>query len=215
MQKILFIRHGQSLGNVKCVFCGRMDYPLTDAGKTQGAAACEFVFSNYKVCALYSSELTRAKQTLERLSELSGLPLVVKSAFNELYGGLWEDKTVPEIAKNYPQDFSVWEKNIGEAVPTGGESFPQLIERAKKGLCEIADECKGKDGVAVVATHGGVIRALQCVLNGLPLSEMKNIPWVSNASVTCAGFDNGRFSIDMNYRDDFLGDKKTVMFMGL
>lgn len=215
MVKILLIRHGQSEGNVKRVFCGRIDYSLTAAGKEQGEETCKYIYSEYKVCGVYASELTRARQTVEKLSELTGIPVKPMSEFNELYGGKWEDETVPYIAEHFPDDFKVWEENVGEARPTGGESFEELKERALKGMLKIVRECEGKDGVAVIATHGGIIRTLQCVLSGLPLSEMKNISWVNNASVTTVVYKDGEFCLERVGYDAFLGDKQTKMFMGL
>lgn len=215
MVKILLIRHGQSEGNVKRVFCGRIDYPLTAAGKEQGEETCKYIYSEYKVCGVYASELTRAKQTVEKLSGLTGIPLKPMAEFNELYGGKWEDETVPYIAEHFSDDFKVWEENVGDARPTGGESFEELKDRALKGMFKVARECEGKGGVAVIATHGGVIRTLQCVLSGLPLSEMKNIPWVNNASVTTVVYEDGEFCLERVGYDAFLGDKRTKMFMGL
>lgn len=215
MVKILLIRHGQSEGNVKRVFCGRIDYSLTAAGKEQGEETCKYIYSEYKVCGVYASELTRAKQTVEKLSELTGIPVKPMAEFNELYGGKWEDETIPYIAEHFPDDFKVWEENVGEARPTDGESFEELKERAFKGMLKIVRECEGKDGVAVIATHGGIIRTLQCVLSGLPLSEMKNITWVNNASVTTVVYKDGEFCLERVGYDAFLGDKRTKMFMGL
>lgn len=213
--RILLIRHGQSEGNIKKVFCGKVDFPLTEKGKEQGAVACEYIYANYKVCAIYASELTRARQTVKRLSELSGIPVSVKPQFNELFGGKWENETVPYIAEHYPEDFKVWEENVGEARPTGGESFKELADRTFKGLRAVVEECGEKDGVAVVATHGGVIRTIQCLLSGLPLSEMKNIPWVNNSSITEIKYADGKFVLGKIGYDEFLGEKRTAMFMGL
>ena len=215
MIKILLVRHGQSIGNIKCVFCGSKDYPLTEAGKSQVDITGEYIYKNYKLCALYASELTRAKQTLEKLSKLSGLQINVNKAFNEIDGGLWEDETVPFIREHYPDDFKVWEENTGESRPTGGESFGEVLERAKKGLDEVAEKWNGADGVVVIATHGGVIRALTCALRGFDKKEIKNIPWASNASITEVIYEGGKYSIADKCKDDFLGDKKTQMFMGL
>ncbi len=213
--RILLIRHGQSEGNIKKVFCGKIDFPPTEKGKEQGAVACEYIYANYKVCAIYASELTRARQTVKRLSELTGIPVSIKPQFNELFGGKWENETVPYIAEHYPEDFKVWEENVGEARPTGGESFKELADRAFKGLRAVVEECGEKDGVAVVATHGGVIRTIQCLLSGLPLSEMKNIPWVNNSSITEIKYADGKFVLGKIGYDEFLGEKRTAMFMGL
>ena len=139
----------------------------------------------------------------------------IKPQFNELFGGKWENETVPYIAEHYPEDFKMWEENVGEARPTGGESFKELADRAFKGLRAVVEECGEKDGVAVVATHGGVIRTIQSLLSGLPLSEMKNVPWVNNSSITEIKYADGKFVLGKIGYDEFLGEKRTAMFMGL
>ena len=57
-----------------------------------------------------------------------------------------------------------------------------LQGRAVRAVEEIAAENEGK--TVLIATHAAFLRALQCVWQGIPLEEMKDVPWVPNASVT-------------------------------
>lgn len=60
---ILVIRHGQSEADILQVHEGRVDYPLTEKGHEQAQIMADFIKSNFKVNKIYSSTLTRAKQT--------------------------------------------------------------------------------------------------------------------------------------------------------
>ena len=65
-------------------------------------------------------------------------------------------------------------------------------ERVMSALNEYAKECDNKDGVLLIVTHGGVVRALTCLLFGKDISEINSMPWVNNASITEFDYDNGK-----------------------
>ncbi|MBR4078223.1 MAG: histidine phosphatase family protein, partial [Oscillospiraceae bacterium] len=92
---------------------------------------------------------------------------------------------------------------------TGGESVRELYRRICNTVRRIAEENDGK--TVVVATHATPIRTFMHYCSGLPLSEMKNIPWVSNASVTTAVYENGTFTITEAGHDAHLGDMRTAL----
>ena len=76
-------------------------------------------------------------------------------------------------------------------MPTGGESVKDLSERVWNAVNEIAKLNPNK--TIVITAHGTPIRAVQSLVRCGELSEMKNIPWVSNASVSVFEFDNGKW----------------------
>jgi broad specificity phosphatase PhoE len=47
----------------------------------------------------------------------------------------------------------------------------------------------------LIGSHSSVIRALQCYVQGLPLTKMKNTPRVVNASIAELDFDGENFYI--------------------
>ena len=99
---------------------------------------------------------------------------------------------MPEaILTLYKTDYTLWLGDIGLARCTNGENMQEVQNRALKALKRLAKKHDGK--VIAITTHAGVIRALQCLRQNLPLSEMKNIPWVENASISIATYNNEEF----------------------
>ncbi len=198
MTKFIIVRHGQSEANLKEIYAGRFDAPLTEIGRKQAALVTEYVLKTYRVDAVYSSPLLRARETVKEIAERAGVPLQICEGIAEIYGGEWEGKTLPEIAKNYTQDALLWKDDIGNSRPTGGESFAEVQARADKALREIAKTHENQN--VVIGTHGGVIRSMQCLFENQPISYMKEIDWQPNASVSEVNFENGRYTpVKMGY----------------
>lgn len=198
MTKFIIVRHGQSEANLKELYAGRFDAPLTETGRKQAELVTEYVLKTYQVHAVYSSPLLRARETVEPIAERAGVPLRICEGIVEIYGGEWEGKTLPEIAKNYTKDALIWKNDIGNARPTGGESFAEVQARADKALREIAKAHDSEN--VVIGTHGGVIRSMQCLFENQPIGYMKEIDWQPNASVSEVNFENGRYiPVKMGY----------------
>lgn len=198
MTKFIIVRHGQSEANLKEIYAGRFDVPLTATGKKQAELVTEYVLKKYRVDAVYSSPLLRARETVKEIAIKVGVPLLLCDGIAEIFGGEWEGKTLPEIAKNYAKDALLWKDDIGNARPTGGESFAEVQLRADKALREIAKTHDGKN--VVIGTHGGVIRSLQCIFENKPISYMKELDWQPNASVSEVNFENGKYTpVKMGY----------------
>jgi broad specificity phosphatase PhoE len=69
----------------------------------------------------------------------------------------------------------------------------QLQTRVVEKLKEIGKKEDGK--TVLIGSHSSVIRALQCYIQGLPLTKMKNTPWVVNGSIAEINFDGEDFYI--------------------
>ena len=115
MTKFIIVRHGQSEANLKEIYAGRFDVPLTATGKKQAELVTEYVLKTYRVDAVYSSPLLRARETVKEIAIKSGVPLLLCDGIAEIFGGEWEGKTLPEIAKNYAKDALLWKDDIGNA----------------------------------------------------------------------------------------------------
>lgn len=190
---LLFIRHGQSMANVSGVFAGHLDVPLSELGRKQAEELKEYLLSKYKIDAIYSSDLSRAYETALPIAMALGLSIQKDSALREIDGGKWEGLSQEEIAARYPRDHAVWRNDIGLARCTGGESMQEVQRR---GIAEAARIAKRHPGQTVLlATHAGFLRAMQCYWQKLPLSEMKDIQWVPNASVTEVQYDDGAYEL--------------------
>lgn len=191
MTTFLIIRHGYSKSNENGYFTGQTDVPLALLGLQQAEQTAQYLFSHYQIDVLYSSPLQRAYQTALPISKRFNLPIQIEEDLKEINGGDWEEKTPEQILQLYNEDYTLWLNNIGVARCTNGENMQEVQCRATKALERLAKRHEGK--VIAVTTHAGVIRALQCLWQNLSLNEMKNIPWVENASFCLVTYDNQIF----------------------
>lgn len=209
MTKILIIRHGQSVANLEETFAGHTDTPLSDLGKRQAEVTAEFIVSNYKVDKIYSSDLQRAFNTAGAVAKRLGMDIIADQNLREIFAGQWEEIPFADMPIKYPKECYIWLNDIGNAACPGGESVLQLQQRAGAAIEKIAKENEGK--TVVVATHATVVRALYCLYENVSADEMKNVPWVSNASVTELSYENGVMKVLKNGYDKHLKELRTEL----
>ena len=199
---IYLIRHGQSKGNLKDLFLGHMDLDLSELGYQQAEKAIDY-FKEIHVDVIYASDLLRAYHTACPTAREKGLPIIKSEQLRELFAGEWEGKTFAEIRKT-PRG-EAWWTDTGNAHPVGGESVAELQKRIVAEVSRIARENEGK--TVCIFTHYTPIYALRTAWEGVPVSEMKNMPKPSNASITHAVYENGEFSQLVEYANNaYLGD---------
>jgi len=191
MTTVLLVRHGFSKANEKGFFAGHTDVDLSDLGYTQATLTCDYILNNFKVDKVYSSDLKRAFNTVKGIGDKLKIEVKPERNFREIYAGDWEGLSFEDIKEKFPNEYAEWMVNTGFARCNNGESMQELQERAFNRLLEIAKQDEGK--TVVIGTHAGVIRALECKINNIPLSDMKLVGWVANASVTVLNFDGERF----------------------
>lgn len=210
MTRLILIRHGQSQANTLSVFAGQTDSPLTELGMEQAERTAAYVAENYEIAAVYSSDLCRASAVGEKVAEKAGVPLTLDADLREIHAGLWEGCPFSQLAQRFDA-YQVWLTNIGRAACDEGETVAQLQNRFLAALRRIAGSHPGK--TVAIATHATPIRTLCCFCEKDSLDGMKDIPWVSNASVTEVICDNGGFSIVQAGFDGHLGES-TSRFSG-
>ena len=210
MTKLLFIRHGQSESNLAGSFTGSTDVALTDMGLRQAEATAEYIVSTYAVDGVYASDLQRAFNTGKAVADRLGLEVHPHQGLREIFAGEWEGKAFTYLLEAYPETFAkTWRYDVGNAVCDGGESVAQLRERVSAAVREIAEANPGK--TLVIATHATPIRCMECFCQGKPLSYMKDIPWVTNASVTEIHYEDGVFTeIVSSYNQHLTGMVSTL-----
>ena len=212
MVKILVVRHGFSQSNLDGTFTGHIDAPLTDLGLKQGKLVSDYIYKNYKIDAIYSSDLSRAVSTIKPLADNLNMPIKTDKNLREIYGGVWEGKTIAKIKELYSSDYEKWHGYAEDMCPTEGESMREVMQRSKNALLNIARENQGK--TVVVATHGGLIKALQGELMGLSVSQLKTFDYVCNASIMEIEYD-GEFKIVNGCISHYLGELLTEMTKGV
>ena len=193
MTKFLLVRHGQSQANERGYLVGNMEAPLSSLGEKQAKAVSEYILKAYNVDVIYSSPLSRACNTIKGVADALNLPIVKENELIELNFGKWEGLTLEEVKTNFDNGYGKWAKDPGVVVPDGGEAMAELQSRVVKKLKEIGKREDGK--TVLIGSHSSVIRAFQCYVQGLPITKMKNTPWVVNGSIAEINFDGEDFFI--------------------
>ena len=209
MTRLLFVRHGQSDANLNRIFAGQIDPALTELGFRQARVTAKFIAENYRVDAIYSSDLLRAYHTALAASETLGLPITVDRGLREIFAGSWEGRAFDALAEENSPAYRQWFQDIGHAQCPGGEAVAELAERIYQTVRRIAEENEGK--TVVLATHASPIRTVQWRSSGEDLGYMQQIPWVSNASVSEFVYENGVLTPVKLSQDAHLADMKTEL----
>ncbi len=207
MATLLLVRHGESEANRSGTFAGQTDVQLLHKGIEQARKTAEYIAEHYTVSRVYASDLKRAYKTGRVISDLLQVDLISNEKLREINAGEWQGKMFDELVANYQEDYACWLSDIGNCTCTGGESVKQLGVRVVEALTDIAEDNIGK--TVVIATHATPIRVLQCLLQGLSLDAMKDIPWVSNASVTELTYESGKWNFVNVGEDKHLSELKT------
>jgi probable phosphoglycerate mutase len=151
---LLLIRHGETAWNAEHRIQGRLDVPLSMPGVWQSGRLAERLGSE-TIDAVISSDLARAWMTGVPLADARGLPMVPEPRLRERVFGIFEGKTLDEIAAAHPQEFAAWRARDVDWRMPGGESGTEFIGRVLDAMHEIAATYDGKT-IAVI-THGGVL----------------------------------------------------------
>ncbi|MBQ4157550.1 MAG: histidine phosphatase family protein [Clostridia bacterium] len=189
--RFLLIRHGQSQGNLDGVFIGQGDSPLTEFGHMQADVTASFIKEHFTPDVVYASDLIRAYDTGLSISDACGIPIISDRRLREIFAGKWEGQSFNTLESDFFDSYSVWRRDIGNAVCPEGESVKMLMERFTEALIDIAEKNDGK--TVVIATHATPIRTLMCYSLYKDADRMKDVKWVSNASVTVVDCENHAF----------------------
>lgn len=177
--RFIVVRHCQSEGNAEARFQGRTEAAVSELGKKQ-AELVALRFRNEQIDALYTSPLTRARYTAERINQYHRLPLQLCDALVEIDVGELENKPLREIAA-YRELAQLWDHTPDLCEFPGGETMRQVYGRVSAVIEAIAAEKPGK--TVLLVAHGVVIRNLQAyALGGLEKIREANV--VGNTSVT-------------------------------
>jgi len=183
---VLLVRHGQSKGNAERRFGGHTATPLSARGRNQAEATARTLKSE-SLTAIYSSDLARAMETARPLANMTGLQVHGTNAFRERDVGVMEGLTFEDAAQQHPEQYAALLRRDFEYVLSGGESYRQLLDRARQKLDEIIEANRG--GKIAVFSHTGTICILALHLMGaLDAPELKPV-WISSANCGITRFE--------------------------
>jgi probable phosphoglycerate mutase len=152
--RLLLIRHGETAWNAEHRIQGRLDVPLSATGIWQAGRLAQRL-AGESLDAVVSSDLARAWMTAAPLADARGLTMIAEPRLRERAFGIFEGKTLDEIADRHPEEFAAWRaRDVDWRIPDG-ESGAEFIDRVLGALRDIAETYAGR--TAAVVTHGGVL----------------------------------------------------------
>ena len=159
------MRHGQSVSNTKHIISSKVDNddPLTDEGKEQIATIIDEI-KKHGVTKIVASPFMRTKMTAEMVADGLGMNA----------GDIVFDERIQEWHMDDVYEGKDWNKYVEESHKiedwvhdAPGESEPPAVMKQRLGEFIFAMEKEYKGEKILIVTHGGVIRLLRGVAEGL------------------------------------------------
>lgn len=150
-------RHGETDWNLGRRLQGHMDPGLNAAGLDQAADLAERLGAELEPATpVVSSDLRRAHETARQVAAALGSQVRTRGDLRERGLGFLEGRTYEEAAKTHPREVLAYRKGTDlDAIP-GIEPYADFCARSVAAVRAVAAE----HDLAVVVTHGGVLRVL-------------------------------------------------------
>ena len=155
--RIAFLRHGPTDWNEEGRIQGRIDMPLSAAGRVKMAGLLPP--KGFAGARAYTSPLSRARETAALLGFADAVP---DARLAEHHWGDWEGLTREEIMARDGADAFARAGTAIDFTPKGGESTRALLARVAD---FIADVARG-EGDAIAIAHRGVLRSAYTLATG-------------------------------------------------
>ena len=171
---LLLARHGETDWNRERRWQGHAEIELNDTGRAQARRLADELAVD-PPSLVYSSDLSRSRETAEIVAVAIGLPVALDPRLREVDVGEWSGLTWPEVEERFPD--GARRRLAGGTGWEHGEAFEAMRDRVTEALLELA---AGHDGERIlVVTHGGPITAAWLACGG----SFDDRPSVSNCHV--------------------------------
>ncbi len=199
--RVILVRHGESSFNLERRVQGHWDKStLTEQGK-ESARQVGDALREMKFDAVYTSPLSRAKDTAEiilsKLSTPPAIPLQITDNLKEINLVLWEGMLFTEVAEKYPEEYRNWqqapEKLRMVVTDSDGRStdfYPvlALYDQARDFWKDLLPRHRGQ--TILIVAHSGINRALVSTAVGLSPERYQSVHQ-SNCGISVLNFSGG------------------------
>jgi probable phosphoglycerate mutase len=177
----LLVRHAESAANAGAYFGSQSDSPLSALGVVQARALAE-ALAGAAIDAVYSSDLSRARDTVAAIAAARGLAVHETPLLRERHMGELTGQSFDDVRSRYPEVWVRLAARDPHVVPPGGESQHDLAARVARFLDGLPARHRGQ--VVLIGSHGGTIHHLVRQLIGIHDLSVPFWLAVENASVT-------------------------------
>lgn len=176
---VVLLRHARSTANTSGLLAGRSPgVTLDDHGTAQAARIAERL-ADLPITRLLSSPLKRCRQTLAPLARKLDLPIEVDDRLAEVDYGEWTGRSLRELATE-PLWRTVQHHPSAAGFPAG-ESLASVSHRAVAAIrdllhaADIEPETPGDDRMALICSHGDLVKAVLADALGMHLDSFQRI----------------------------------------
>jgi broad specificity phosphatase PhoE len=152
---------------------------------------------------VYSSPLSRARDTAEAIAAPHGLHVVTVDHLREAGLGVWEGLTLGEVEARFGSVIESRRRDPLNVVPDGGETLPDLAARGMRVVKEIV--ARHADLTVAAVAHGALNRVIVLSALGAPLSSYWRVRQ-DNAAVNILEFRDGRARVSLMNETAHLDD---------
>ncbi|HEX2696465.1 MAG TPA: histidine phosphatase family protein [Anaerolineales bacterium] len=163
--RVLLARHGDTAASKDGRFAGANDIPLSKEGRVH-ASELAVRLARYPLDGIYASSLQRAHDTAGFTASVHGLEVVPVHEFREMDHGVWNGKSLSEIAAQYGQaQLDEYNRDPFHFRPENGESGEDVLKRSAPKLSQLVEKHDGQ--TIFVVAHKTTNRLLICHFLGL------------------------------------------------
>jgi broad specificity phosphatase PhoE len=161
IEKLILVRHGETVHNAQGIAQGWNDSALSPRGEEQVARLAARL-AKQNIDAIISSPLGRALSTANVIASAIGLEVTTLDELREMNYGGWEGRSFLEVRRDDAETYERWIAD-GDCQCPGGESHNDVRRRFANALEKI------QVARPVLVTHGTAIRIAVTVLLDLPV----------------------------------------------
>ena len=193
MTSIYLVRHGQTAWNKEEIFRGRTDVPLDETGLKQAELAGQY-FKSMEIHAIYSSPLSRAWQTAQKIAQIQTVKVEPLEGILDMSFGDWEGHAHQEIRKMDNETYRQWVESPHLVKLPGGESLDDVRGRAMAALEEVLR--KHSEKTIVLVSHRVVCKVMICAILGLDNSHFWQIAQDTTA-INLIQYKKGKYILSL------------------
>jgi broad specificity phosphatase PhoE len=193
MTSIYLVRHGQTAWNKEEIFRGRTDVPLNETGLKQAELAGQY-FKGMEIHAIYSSPLSRAWQTAQKIAQIQTVKVEPLEGILDMSFGDWEGHAHQEIRKMDNETYRQWVESPHLVKLPGGESLDDVRGRAMAALEEVLR--KHSEKTIVLVSHRVVCKVMICAILGLDNSHFWQIAQDTTA-INLIQYKKGKYILSL------------------
>jgi broad specificity phosphatase PhoE len=173
IDRLILVRHGETLHNVAGIAQGWNDSALSAEGERQVHALAARLAA-MKPDALFSSPLERAMSTARAIAAATGLEIHSLDDLREMNYGGWEGRSFLEVRRADEEIYRRWIADPDCACP-GGESHNDVRRRMERAFRTIEQHANGQTLRVVAVTHGTAIRVGATILLDAPVMTSRHL----------------------------------------